>query len=225
MEISEFYALRTGPAPLPADWDAVLAVQDLGVLRVPSGQLGACDPFWALERPVVIPIPAGNYPVRVTVADVSEEHDGSHLREAYVSIVISDAETASLGAAAGTDGPPPPEQFLGVGVDAGTVAFVDAAAVLPSMPADPATWNADVFGAGWFAQLDADTPYPAGLANIVLPLARNGENIVLAHSGWGDGSYPLYATRDADGQLTGIHLDLLVVGTDDDDEDDEEDDD
>ena len=44
-------------------------------------------------------------------------------------------------------------------------------------------------------------------------LARSGENVILAHSGWGDGVYPLLQTLDADGRLTGVHIDLQVVGS------------
>jgi hypothetical protein len=43
-----------------------------------------------------------------------------------------------------------------------------------------------------------------------MPLASNGENVVLSHSGWGDGFYPVLASYAADGTLLGIHIDLLV---------------
>ena len=64
----------------------------------------------------------------------------------------------------------------------------------------------------WFSIMDSDGPHPAGTANIVMPLASNGENVVLSHSGWGDGFYWLLQTKDAEGNLTGIHMDLAVVG-------------
>ena len=58
----------------------------------------------------------GDFPVRVTVADVSEEQDGSHLREAYLSLVLSEADSVTVEAAPGPDGPPPPGQYFTVEV-------------------------------------------------------------------------------------------------------------
>jgi hypothetical protein len=216
MDIADHYALKTGSAPLASGSFAAMTVQSLGILRIPSGQLGACDPFIDLEQPAVVHIPPGDYPVRVTIADVSEDQDGSHTREAYLSVILSDAEPATVGPAPGPGGPSDEGAFFGVGVDAGTVAFVDADSVARCMPAGGTDWYEDLYDSGepdsWFSVMDADAPLPAGLANIVMPRATAGENVVLAHSGWGDGFYPLLQTRAADGHVTGIHIDLRVVG-------------
>ncbi|MFJ5694584.1 DUF4241 domain-containing protein [Arthrobacter sp. NPDC093125] len=226
MDITDFYALRQGMAPLSTGARGKLTVHDLGQLRLPSGKLGVCDPFAGLDYPVVVSLTPGDYPVRVTVADVSPEQDGSHLREAYLSLVLSDADPVTVEAAPGPDGPPPPGEYFTVGVDAGTVAFVDAEAVRRCMP-DPSTWYDGLFESdspnSWFNLMDADGPYPAGTANIVMPLAQSGENVVLSHSGWGDGFYWLLQTRDAQGNLTGIHIDLAVAGKFDDEPDDDDD--
>jgi hypothetical protein len=192
-------------------------VHDLGILRVPSGTLGAADPFVALDRPITVRIAPGDYRVAVTVADVSTEQDGSHPREAYLSLILSDAETVAVESVPGPDGPPEDDSFFGVAVDAGTVAFFDAAAVAPSMPNDGDTWYDDVFDTGepgsWFDIVDSVGPLRAGSANIEMPLASAGENVVLTRSGWGDGFYPVIQTLDAEGRLTGVHIDLQVVGS------------
>jgi hypothetical protein len=225
MDISDFYGLQHGMVPLSTGRQGKLTVHDLGHLRLPSGKLGACDPFANLDYPLVVELAPGDYPVRVTVADVSPEQDGSHLREAYLSLVLSDADGATVEAAPGMEGPPPPGRYFTVGTDAGTVAFVDAEAVLRCMP-DPTTWYQELFDSedptSWFSLMDADGPYPAGTANIVMPLAQNGENVVLSHSGWGDGEYWLLQTKDARGNLTGIHIDLGVAGRFDDERTDHE---
>ena len=68
-----------------------LSVVDCGDLVLPKGQLIACDPFSTLEESLdgpFVQVPPGRYPVRVTLADVSGKRDGSHLREAYVSLVL-----------------------------------------------------------------------------------------------------------------------------------------
>ena len=217
MDIADHFALQTGFAPLATGLMAKLTVTSLGMARIPSGKLGACDPFVNLEDPVIVRIPPGDYPVYVTVADVSEEQNGTHMREAYVSLVMSDATATQVEAAPSIDGPPPAGEFFGVGVDAGTVAFVDADSVGRCMPEDPGSWYDQVFDTdddlhSWFAVMDADNPLPAGQANLVMPRATAGENVVLAHSGWGDGFYPLLQTKDAKGKLTAIHIDLQVVG-------------
>lgn len=216
VDISDHYALTTADAPLPDGRSARLTVVDLGELHVASGRLGACDPFVNLDAPVVTPITPGRYPVRVTIADVSEAQDGSHLREAYLSVVLSEADSVSIEPAPSQNGTPLPDQFWGVPVDAGTVGFVDANAVTRCMPGDGVDWYSDIFDSGkpdsWFAQMDSESSQPAGTANIVLPLATRGENLIISHSGWGDGFYPLTQTFAADGTATAVHIDLLVVG-------------
>jgi hypothetical protein len=226
MELEDFYALSTGTAPSGDVEAAQLTVVDLGLLRVPSGKLGASDPFVNIDEPVVVLVPPGDYPVRVTIADVSPEQDRTHLREAYLSVVLSETATTSVEYARALNDTSEDGAFSSVGVDAGTVSFVDAETLLRSMPADTQTWYDDIFDSGepgsWFSIMDAAVPQPAGYANIVLPLATNGENVVLAHSGWGDGYYPLIASRDAAGKLTGIHIELFVVGPDDEEEEADE---
>ena len=217
-----FYALVSGPVPSPFEEDdeyspadtVPLSVVDLGVLRVPSGRVEACDPFVTLGDGPVFEVEPGDYPVKVTVADVSHE------REAYLSLVLADGEPASVEAAQPVRG----RGF--VCVDAGAVAFVDHDAVATAMPPQD-DWY-DVFDSGepdsWFSLMDSSDHYRRGAANIVMPRAGAGENVVLSHSGWGDGVYPVMLTRDADGAPLGLHIDLGVVGgfASEDEEDDED---
>ena len=97
MEIADHFALRSGSAPLSNGSSAKLTVHDLGILQVPSGRVGVCDPFVDLGDPVVFQIPPGAYSVRATLADVSDEQDGSHMREAYLSLVMSEATPVLIG--------------------------------------------------------------------------------------------------------------------------------
>ncbi|MFF2451130.1 DUF4241 domain-containing protein [Isoptericola sp. NPDC058082] len=212
---SPFLALRTGrPEGTPYD----LVVHDLGAVRLPSGRLEASDPYVTLGEGLEVPVPAGTYPVRVTVADVSQEQDGSHLREAYLSVVLADAPAAEVRpfvpeGRSTTDEAGEPLWF-GVGVDAGAVGFADARAVRVATAAVD-DWYEEVVDHGgadsWFALQDSADHLVVGAANAPLPHAADGENVVLSHSGWGDGFYPVVTTHDAGGALTGVHIDLQVV--------------
>lgn len=71
-----FYALASGPVPSPFEKDnryfptdmVPLSVLDLGVLRVPSGRVEACDPFVTLCVGPVVEVEPGDYPVMLTRA-------------------------------------------------------------------------------------------------------------------------------------------------------------
>ena len=204
-------ALRTGRI---AGWKYTHQVRELGWLEVPSGRLEASDPFVNLGMGLQVAIPAGSYPAFVTIADVSDAQDGSHLRESYLSVVVSDGvpDRVEFLAPDGSEPITDPDAFYGVNVDAGTVAFADAEAVARCMP--PGNWYEDIFDNGgedsWFALMDSPTHVAEGCANIVLPGATAGENVVLSHSGWGDGSYPLLGVYDSAGHLLSVHIDLFV---------------
>ena len=191
-----------------------------GDLALPSGRLIACDPFVCLstEAPFVV-TPRGVFPVVVTLADVSEHQDRSHIREAYASIVFSsEIEAYRKVIPLVKEGAERPvlkeDEFIGFLVDAGTACFVDQSVVDPCMP-DPATWYESVFENKnpncWFQRMDDAANIRQGIANITLPLAKNGENIVLFHSGWGDGHFPLIGAYDASHRLVAVHIDFLVI--------------
>ena len=88
--VSYWAALKTGPSEIN---DYKLSVIDCGRLRVPSGQLVVCDPFVFMDNTdnPSVAIPPGDYSVKITLADVSEASDGSHLREAYATVLIDEA--------------------------------------------------------------------------------------------------------------------------------------
>jgi hypothetical protein len=205
VSVDRFFALQEG-SPL----GHALRTVALGDLVIPSGALEACDPFAMLGNGPVFEVPPGRYPVVVTIADVSDAQDRSHEREAYLSLVLAEGTPATV-----HELDPDRQSMLAfVGVDAGTVAFVDHDALETGMP-DSDTWYDELFDSpdpsSWFSRMDDPDHLEDGLANIPLPLAQHGENLVLSHSGWGDGGYPVVATLDADGRMLAIHIDLLVA--------------
>src|SRR5256885_9267918 len=72
-----------------------LEVVDCGELAVPSGRLSCFDPLTAFpEEMAVVEIPAGRYPVRLTLADVSGSLSGADVRSAYLSVILDEAPEA-----------------------------------------------------------------------------------------------------------------------------------
>jgi hypothetical protein len=190
-----------------------------GEIALPNGRLVACDPFVCLEiQNSFIRVPKGRFPVFVTLADVSAAQDKSDVREAYASVVFTSEKKAYRKAIPlakdGEDRPEPTaDEFIGFGVDAGTACFVDDSVVGPCMP-DPKRWYEDLFENStpdcWFRRMDDPKHIRAGIANIPLPLAKNGENLVLFHSGWGDGVYPVVGSFDLADRLVAAHIDFFI---------------
>lgn len=192
-----------------------LSVVDCGNLVLPSGRLVAADPFVTLmrENPYYA-VPPGAYSVQVTIDEALQ-------REMYVSLILvatPEVERRFL-VPHKPDGESylpvtDDEEFYGVSVDAGTVCFVDDEAVQRYMPTDGSTWLETLFDNGsdtsWFKLMDNPNHIRAGLANILLPRATDGANIVICHSGWGDGFYPVVGGYDTQGNLVAVHIDLLI---------------
>jgi hypothetical protein len=200
-----------------------LSTVDCGELKVPSGKLVCCDPFADMDKTgnPYVSIPKGTYKVKVTLADVSQDHDGSHIREAYATLLIdeeSEEVTRKSLRPTATGAPSKeilePGEFYGFGVDAGTACFVDAASLEEGMP-DSSTWYEDLFENEnedcWFDLMDNPDLIRKGIANIELPLSKQNNNLILFHSGWGDGFYPVIGGYNGAGDLVAIHIDFFVV--------------
>lgn len=226
MRLDGFFALRAGAVSLPDGEPATLQVHELGVLRVPSGRLAVCDTIW-LEAPDVLPVPPGDYRAVATIARVAESYDPTERREAYLSLLISDQPTTSVHPAVFEEGSidwreQPAGGLAGVpglyGVTTSSlssIAMVDAEAIETGMPADADTWYDTVIsptdGPGWFSRMDTGINGPVGSLLTELPEAENGENIAILIART-ERSFPVLETRDAEGRMTGIHIDLLVIG-------------
>lgn len=206
-------ALRPGAVVLDGEPHEIVVV-DCGELYLPSGRLVTADPFVTMTRANdYYAVPPGRYPVRVTL-------DETMGREMYVSLLLSRAPEVARAPLIpfhpnGEPYPAPEEgDEYGVPVDTGTVCFVDDEAVRRGMPEDEMEWYESVFDTGedssWFSQMDATTPLRAGIANMPLPRATDGANIILCHSGWGDGFYPVIGGFDAGEKLVAVHIDLRL---------------
>jgi hypothetical protein len=195
------------------DGDRYTWVVKCGSIYLPSGRLVTCDPFTDLEpgdNPAVV-VPPGKYPVTVTLADVSSKLDRSHIREAYATVRIRkgiDSYRRALPMLSEGEEPPEEGEANCFPVDAGTACFVDDWAVANCMPS-PDKWG-PIFDS-WSKRMADPKHLRKGLANIPLPLARNGENIVILNSGWGDGCYPVVGSFDKADRLIAVHIAFDVI--------------
>jgi hypothetical protein len=192
-----WFALAAGQrVPVGAGW-ATLAVIDLGELHLPSGQIGACDPFMGLgEGAAWLTVPPGRYPVKLTIA----QKGLLDAYEAYLTLLV-DPDADEVRREERQD-----DNWGGIGVDAGAVCFVDAEAARRCVDAD---WEAITGGpGGWIERL-----HDPASAGINLPLPGDVDaNIVICRSGFGDGIYPVIVGYDAADRVVRVHIDLLVIG-------------
>ncbi len=201
-----------------------LSTISCGALKLPSGKLIVSDPFAGMRKSGnnFVQVPSGEYQVAVTLADISPDLDGSHIREAYASLILDNAspEVSRKFLEPTKDGKPSDRvlkagEFWGYGVDAGTACFCDADAIEKDMPSED-SWYEGLFENDkkdcWFSQMDDKNLIRDGIANIKLPLTNSGNNLILFHSGWGDGFYPVIGGFNAAGRLVAVHTDFHVVG-------------
>ncbi|KFU82939.1 Protein of unknown function [Amycolatopsis lurida] len=171
-------------------------LQDAGKLRMPSGRLVAADPAFldADAEYFTVTVPPGEYQVEVSVIRFVDEP--AHERVAAAKLVVADIPVATWETALWPgqnalflgDG-----EFYGYGVDSGTGCFADAAA-LPEEMGDELLEK--------FEEVD---PYID-----VTPDGAEG-NIIAFTTGWGDGSYPTWIGRAADGTPVCFVTDMLVL--------------
>ncbi|MBF6222490.1 hypothetical protein IU479_30815 [Nocardia abscessus] len=209
-ETDEFYALRTGFAPRiggesnGSGIDLELRISQLGRLRVTSGRVAAgsprklADPIPGDDRHESIavfgPVEAGLHEVWLTLAAHSDDEAGL---PAYLSLLFDDSPTATI------------EPWIAEG---------DTAA--PGHPADSFVYVDDSL----LEVMDADTADDDAVAAVgehllhtqtaaciaPLPASVVDDKVVVCRAK--QGTYPVVATRNARGEVTGLHIDFAIVG-------------
>ncbi|EFV14010.2 DUF4241 domain-containing protein [Segniliparus rugosus] len=191
----------------------VIEERDAGFERIPTGRITALDPIVYAEadpEPFTAAIAPGDYQVKAFVAQLSRDCAPTERRVAALQLVVSDEPAASWQPALrpGQDGSDLGEdQYYGYPSDAATGAIADVAAVAALSGWDEARFEKAFLSpssAHWFRD-----PIP-GLLNVVADPA-SGANLVTVTTGFGDGSYPTFVGRSAQGQITSFVTDFLVV--------------
>lgn len=201
-----FFALRDGRH---GEASGVQTVHDLGELRVPSGRLEACDPIIALGEgeDVIVDVPPGTYPVRLThVVDAETDTRGA----AYLSVILrDDLPVSQVRTVTSPDNPKEPAWVI---TDSTAIGFVDHEAVDRCMPPHEDREELVLYGdpphtLSWLDLLDAPDHIREDAANIRLPLATGGENVILARSWTGQGYHNVMTTHAENGVLLAVHID------------------
>ena len=186
----------------------------IGQMNLSSGRLVLADPFLASARdePLQLALPPGVYPVDVAVADAGE----SGQRVALARLLIADRPPVrwALAVTAGQDASTlRGDEIFSYGVDAGTGAFIDAAALEWLAREYPPARN-DAHAAlldDWQTRGEAAAgplgiPYGFALVEQVGP-----GGIAMFSSGWGDGAYASWVGYDAEDRPVVIVTDFAVI--------------
>jgi hypothetical protein len=177
-----------------------VGVRDAGVLNLPTGQIIAADPSWlpSWQRlgiaPYTATVPPGRYPVSLSVMTTQ----GVDL-VAAAKLAISNSPVTSWELAI-PEGKDPsqlkPGEYYGVGVDVANAGFLDAT-VLPYMAGREETSPEDLNVL--MTSLSAERVDPV-----------SGVNYIVFNTGYGDGHYPVWIGRQADGTVTCFVMDMLI---------------
>jgi hypothetical protein len=191
----------SGDAP-----EVVVETRPAGLLLMPTGRLIAADPGWPSPglEPFTVALPPGRHPVTLAVARFVDKPDHRvaacrvSVRETPVTswepALVPGEDPSILGA---------DESFM-IGVDAGMLCFFDAA-MLPGLVELSEVWDeprglwdelADVIGREDSVELEDP---------------KTKTNLIAFRSGWGDGAYPVWIGRCADGDVGCVVADTLVL--------------
>ncbi len=174
-----------------------------GQLKIPSGQIVACDPFiMDAEMAFNTLFPTGEFPVNLAVAKFKDDE-----RIAFARIKFSDAPPVSWNMALyeGDDITTlEADEIFGYGVDAGTGAFMDIAAAQELEEFLQETEeNYDLLSE------EMDKTYAHTRSWMMWE--GNAANAAFFSSGWGDGFYGSYIGYDANGNICRLVTDFGVV--------------
>lgn len=167
-----------------------------GPLRIPSGQLSVADAGWVETSPRTVAVPPGVYPISVSLLRFPQT--GDFPRVAAAKVIVGNQPVVAWEMALRPAEDPEllrERGFYGVGVDSGTAAFFD----VTHGPLDQ-----DDFEHFVIEQLDH------GRVVVELPAPPVGPTFVAMWAGLGDGAYPLWIGRAADGRVSCVVLDFLL---------------
>ncbi|MER5932169.1 DUF4241 domain-containing protein [Streptomyces sp. NPDC002054] len=197
-------AMFTAGSRLALDSGGIAVIDEpehAGPLHLPTGSVLACDPctLGDSDLPFTVTVPPGDHPLLIARMHW-EGKDWGETPAAMLRVLDKPTATWELAVQSGQDARLlGTDEFFGFGVDTGTGCFLDAGGrdVLPGL------FEADeVERRGWE---NGSRAYAA------ISDPDSGANLIAYHSGMGDGSYPVWIGRDADGAVTCFVADMLLL--------------
>ncbi|WP_425800796.1 DUF4241 domain-containing protein [Desulfitobacterium sp. Sab5] len=198
-----------------------LELLELGDLHLLTGRIVACDPLvflgdWKIFSKSVKP---GKYPVTVCVAKTAQSGD----RYAIVQVKFSDSIPTRWEMALTTEQNPSELKqdgdYFGYPVDAGLGCFCDEESQTLYKEFDKQFYDShpegniyDDFFADEFKKnaVNPDDPRDIGdWLNFYIPGTEN-RNVIMFHSGYGDGYYPCYWGVDNSNKICSLIVDFMV---------------
>lgn len=175
----------------------------IGRIRITSGRLVACDPVVSCGAPFQKPVPIGSFPLQLAIASTGKDERIAYARITFLS---ARAERWELAVVEGQDvSTLKPGEFFGYGVDSGTGAFMDAAA-LRHFEAQR-NREGEKFDDRLFAEMDKTYKHTRSWHLF----ETKAGTVAMFSSGYGDGAYPTYRGYDKDGRLVAVVTDFGVL--------------
>ena len=178
-----------------------------GDLIIAEGRVAASDPFVEPDSPPFSqPVPNGSFPVRLAIARL----DGGDERVAYARIDFSPAKTVRWEMAMLDEQDAgeleDDDDFFGYGVDAGTGCFMGTAASRDLVKA----MEADQYFDSIIKEMEKTYKHTRSWLEWK-PDPSGAENVICFSSGYGDGAYPSFFGFDAEGKVTALVTDFLIL--------------
>jgi hypothetical protein len=174
----------------------------VGNLALSTGQLVACDPFVNPDaEPFDMALPCGSFPVILSVAEIHSDQ-----RVAFASIRFKKTIPARWEMMASAKHDPAALKtghMIGYGVDAATGCFMDRSTGQTITQKN----DSEDFAQEMSVEMEKTYRHTWSWLNMNL---GNG-NLIAFSSGFGDGLYATYAGFDAQGDLTVVVTDFMVV--------------
>lgn len=177
--------------------------KEIGQLSISDGHIIACDPFlYNHDLPFSSKFPIGNFPVQLAVAQIDDDE-----RVAFSRIKFSDEIPCSwtLAVCDGQDlSALKEDEIYGYPVDAGTGAFMDTSGAK------------ELFS----FLIERDNNYEVLIEEMEknykhtwdwLLWTKNGANVAMFKSGWGDGVYATYIGFGQSGNICRLVTDFGVI--------------
>jgi len=197
------------PGEKPRPVKVYFRVTDLAKLKVTSGKVVVADPFVSTDQqPLALDVPPGEYSVRLAILQGSMGRG----RIAFARVDVSERPVVRWEDAKPVDmqrDAENPDGTWGVTVDSGVAAYFDQEAGRATSEAVAAD---ETFFDSWLER-GQNAGYKDKGASGAFRLAADigPANVVAFDTGWGEGSYAVYAGFDADQKLAALLIDFDIL--------------